>query len=147
MKEKKDNFYIPSPKVLERMILRFPYSRPLYWGDFCARSLGAYMGLILFFSGHKSVKHTVSWTGGDKEPQNIQVHPFSVIVEPYTESPEKNVPLFWFLLKKAGIEYSGGAGHEKVSYVQACPSDRKHEQTIQEIVRTFNALKDEFPIS
>ena len=146
MKEKKDSFYIPSPKVFEQMMLRFPHSRPLYWGDYCSRSLGAYMGLILFFSGHKSVKHTVSWTCGEKEPQNIQVHPFSVIVEPYIESPEKDIPLLWFLLRKAEIRYSGGAGQENKSYVQACPSDRNHEQTIQEMVRTFNALKDEFPI-
>lgn len=104
---------------------------------------------ILFLSGVKTVRHCVGWLGGKKDLGHVMPHTFSVTVTPHIPSPDPKDPwggycLFYWLLRKAKINYSGGASESK-GYAQACPQ-KSHEMTMRDIVVYFNSYQDNFKI-
>jgi hypothetical protein len=99
---------------------------------------------ILFLSGAKTVNHCVMWLGGRQEIGCVMPHTFSIIITPYLKAPDSSEHnLFYWLLKKAGVPYSGMASDSGLGYMQACPS-KKYEELMRDIIIYFNSYNNAF---
>ena len=111
---------------------------------------------IMFLAGVKEMKHSVMYSCGKKEIINLQVNTNSIVVKPYVSHPIAYHEysggydsLFYFLLKKLGIRYSGGASKENGGFTQASMHDDLCDKSLDKdffakIVCYFNAIKQEF---
>jgi hypothetical protein len=125
-------------QLLESYLRAFPRS-PISFDDYHHNNVFR-IALILYLSGAESVEMGFGYLSGDKTKiENILPHKNSLIVKPYLHSSEVGTNLLWYLLKKLKIGYSGGAGKNNPSYMQASWMDK--ENFILELIALFQIFQ------
>ena len=102
------------------------------------------MATILFLAGAQEVNSNISFYLGYKRSLKNLIHTnnSSVSVTPYIKHPIiGNDTLFWYLLRKANIRFSGAASEEGKTYAQASSIDADFWN---KLIVDFSALKFEF---
>jgi len=101
-----------------------------------------FMAYILFLAGVQEMNIDIGFIGGRREIASILFRDNSLTMKPYIELPSTNgTNIFYFLLQKLHIPYSGGASTDK-DFMQA--SWHNSESFISKLIVYFNAIKKEF---
>lgn len=114
---------------------RFPASR---YGSEHYISPAQEFAILLTLAGIKKVKMSDWFRCGTRAMENI-ILLNSLTMSPYVEI--NGDPLPWYLLKKAEIRYSGGAGHDEKGGWMQFSLGAEHKDFIREVFIYFQCIK------